>query len=401
MAKSRVASLWQRFAAWWQDRLFAAGTFSLLFILVMVFLWPRIFITIHAGEAGVLYRRLAEGTVIDRVYEEGFWLLWPWNIMTVYDMRVQAIKHDFTVLSADGLPIHLMLLIRFQPEYATLAVLHQRVGPDYVNKIVVPTVESVMRRSIGRFRQEEIYQTKKGILASIVLLAIQEAGRKYVHMDDVIIRTIELPDSIQKAIEDKLVYEQQLAAYQFRLDKEAKEAQRKEVEATGIHKYHEIVGKTLDDKMLMWHGIEATKELAGSSNAKVIVIGSGKNGLPIVGSIPFDESTASTAKGVLPGRITKPPAATLGAPGAVTPKTPDAATGREQSPGTDAKSAEAVPSNVSTSKGADLPADEGGSKSEDEASGSVGKAKSTKRAKGSTPDSSGPNAKSTTNRGRD
>ncbi|MBF0153447.1 MAG: prohibitin family protein [Magnetococcales bacterium] len=365
MRLDRAASFWRRMVVWLRDHLFVFGTFSLLTILILAFLWPHIFISIHSGEAGVLYRRFGEGTVIDRVFEEGFWILWPWNNMTIYDMRVQAIKHDFTVLSADGLPIHLMLLIRYQPEYATLAVLHQRVGVDYVNKIVVPTVESVIRRSIGRFRQEEIYQTKKGILASIVLLAMQEAGRKYVHMDDVIIRTIQLPESIQQAIEEKLVYEQQLASYQFRLDKEAKEAQRKETEAVGIHKYHEIIGKALDDKMLMWRGIEATKELANSANAKVVVVGAGKSGLPIIGGVSLDGVSASASEAIMPAQVAKPLA--------VSPKPPE--TTMQTDPA--GQSSDATP-DAAAKQAVEPPATS---------------PKTIKRAKG-TPESSAPNAKS-------
>ncbi|MBF8273659.1 MAG: hypothetical protein HW380_2764 [Magnetococcales bacterium] len=293
MTTNRVTSLWYRFNFWLRGQYFAFTTFTLIILLIALFLWPRVFITVHAGEAGVLYRRFAGGTIFDRVYEEGFWIIWPWNIMTIYNTRVQAIKHDFTVLSADGLPIHLMLLIRFKPEYATLGVLHQSVGPDYVDKIVVPTVESVIRKSIGNFRQEEIYQTKKGILASIVHMAIQEAGRKFVQMDDVIIRTIELPPPIQKAIENKLVYEQELESYQFRLTRETREAQRREIEAEGIRKYHHIISQSLDEKALMWRGIEATQSLANSANAKVVVFGSGKNGLPLIGTLSFEGSESS------------------------------------------------------------------------------------------------------------
>lgn len=286
-----VASLWRRFILWLRNHLFVLSTFFLLFVLILVFLWPRVFITIHSGEAGVLYRRLFDGTVLDRVYDEGFWVLWPWDLMTVYDIRVQAVKHEFTVLSADGLPIRLKLLIRFKPEHATLAVLHQRVGPNYVGKIVVPTVESVIRKSIGQFRQEDIYQTKKGILTKIVLLAIQEAGRKYIRMDDVIIRTIELPPPIRQAIENKLVHEQQLAAYEFRTNREKKEARRKEIEAEGIQKYQALIRETLDDTMLMWHGIQATNKLSQSHNSKVVIIGAGKRGLPLIGSLSLDNNS--------------------------------------------------------------------------------------------------------------
>ncbi len=259
--------------------LFIALLFSLM---ILFYFWRGIVIIIHSGEAGVLYRPFGHGTVTDYVYPEGLHIIAPWNTMFIYNIRAQTTYHEFNVLTNKGLPIKLTLAIRYHPEYDMVALLHQKVGPDYVNIIVIPQIESVLRRSIGQYDPEVIYANKGGILSNILVKAMEEAGQKYVHIDDIIIRTVELPPSIKKAIEEKLVYEQQEQAYVFRLEREKQEAERKRIEATGIKNYQEIVSQTLTDPLIRWQGVQATLQLSESSNAKVVVIGSGENGLPII-----------------------------------------------------------------------------------------------------------------------
>jgi len=251
-------------------------------VLVVMYFWDTVVVVIRSGEAGALYRMFQGGTVTDYVYPEGIHILWPWNRMHIYDTRVQTAYHAFDVLTNKGLPITLKLAIRYQPEYEMVALLHQRVGPDYVQKIVVPQIESVLRRNIGKNDPEDIYTNKEGILTDIIVKAIEEAGQKFVYIDDIIIRTVELPQDIKDAIEDKLVYQQQWQAYEFRLAAERQEAERKRIEAQGIRDYQSTVAETLSPDLLRWQGILATEELAASSNAKVVVIGNGEKGLPII-----------------------------------------------------------------------------------------------------------------------
>lgn len=194
----------------------------LILLLVIVFFWRSIFISIHAGEAGVLYERFGIGTEIDYVYPEGFHIVNPFNVMHIYDVRVQVIMHDFTVLTQTGLPIELKIAVRFQPKYDLVAVLHQEVGPDYPEKIILPQIESVLRRNIGQYTPEDIYTNKEGVLSKIITLALEEVGRKYVMVDEIIIRTVKLPDSVEQSIEDKLVQEQRAKMYDFLLEKEKK-----------------------------------------------------------------------------------------------------------------------------------------------------------------------------------
>lgn len=272
----------QRFYAWVEDKRPYFIVFGLMLVLFLAFLFPRIVITIGSGEGGVLYKRLFNGTITDYVFPEGLYLIWPWDTMYIYNARVQLVRHEFDVLTNKGLPIHLRIAIRFRPEYELLGVLHQQLGPDYVEKVIIPQIESVLRKNIGQYDPEDIYTNKEGILSRILLLALEEAGRKYVHMDEVVIRSLELPESVRKAIEEKLVYEQQYKSYVFRLAKEKEEAKRKRIEAQGIADYQEIISQNLNEQLITWHGIQATVDLATSHNAKVVVIGSGKGGLPLI-----------------------------------------------------------------------------------------------------------------------
>jgi len=282
-----VARTKRRARVWIQENTPYIVVISLVVTLLVVFLWPRIFITINAGEAGVLYKRFTIGTVTDYVYPEGLHIIFPWDVMHIYDARVQLVKHKFKVLTNQGLPVYLKIAIRFHPEYELIGVLHQKIGPDYVNKIIIPQIESVMRRNIGKYTPEDIYTNKEGVLSNIIVLALEETGRKYVRISDIIIRSLDLPPPVAQSIEDKLVYEEQFKAYVYILEKEKQEAERKRIEAKGIHDYHTIIAETLDDKMLTWQGILATTKLSESENSKMLIFGNkGTEGLPLILGAP-------------------------------------------------------------------------------------------------------------------
>ena len=272
----------KKLSYWLKDRAPYLVVITLIVLLLILFLWSRIFILVRPGEGGVLYRPFTTGTVTDYVYPEGLHIVNPFNSMHIYNARVQLILHDFEVLTNRGLPIRLYIAVRFQPIYELIGVLHQQVGPDYPDKIILPQIESVLRRNVGQYSPEDIYTTQEGVLSNIITLALEEVGRKYVKVDEIIIRVVELPDGVRKAIEEKLVYEQQFLAYKFRLEREKQEAERKRIEALGIMVYQDIISATLDDRLIKWQGVQATLEMATSENAKVVVIGAGEEGLPVI-----------------------------------------------------------------------------------------------------------------------
>ncbi len=256
--------------------------FVLILLFFIIYLAPYIFITVRAGESAVLWRRFFGGTETDRVYGEGWHMIWPWDKMTIYNVRIQEVRPSIDVLTKRGLKINLLISIRYHPERDILGVLHQRVGTNYVDKIVIPEVESTLRTTIGTLEIDEVYGTKRTMLHQILNEALEQVTRSYVKIDDVIIRKVELPDFIKKAIEAKLEQKQLSEAYEFKLERERKEAERKEIEASGYARYNQIITVSLNDQLLKWQGIQATRELASSTNAKVVVIGNGPKGLPVI-----------------------------------------------------------------------------------------------------------------------
>lgn len=238
-------------------------------------------ITVESGHAAVLFRRFS-GTEIDKIYEEGLHIFNPLDQVYIYEIRNQIALHSFDVISIKGLTIHLSLAIRYRPEISLLGILHQKIGPDYLQRVIVPQIESVMRKELGSYTAEQIYTNEAGLLTNTILTALDEVGRNYVKVEDIIIRSIKLPDEIVKAIESKLKQEELMKSYEFRMQTAEKEAKRLKIEAGGISNYHKIINTSLTPSTLQLKGIEATKELAESNNAKVVIIGSGKDGLPII-----------------------------------------------------------------------------------------------------------------------
>jgi len=255
---------------------------GVLFLFFLFYFWPRIVITIHAGEAGVFYSRFFGGTRIDRVYPEGLHIIFPWNIMTVYNVRYQILSSEMDVLTKRGLQVHVTYSVRYKPERDVLAVLHQRVGPDFVNKIVAPEVEATLRRVIGQYETDDLFSSKRDIIQKLANEAFAEVAEKFVTVDTLLITNVRLPQKIMDAIEAKLEQQQLAAAYEFKLEREKLEAERRRIEAEGMRNYNAIVSSSLNENLLKWKGIDATLEISKSPNAKVIIVGSGKSGLPVI-----------------------------------------------------------------------------------------------------------------------
>ena len=304
----------------WLGRRFALVTLAIIALVIVVsVLWSRIFITVESGEAAILFKRFS-GTQIDRIYEEGFHVFFPWNIVYVYEVRKQVAFHDFDVLSNKGLIINLSLAVRYRPEYDLLGILHKQIGPDYLSRVILPQIESVMRKQLGDYSAEQIYTNEEGLLTNAILTALDEVGRNYVEVEDIIIRSIRLPDTLVKAIEEKLRQEEFMKSYEFRLQTAEKEAERLKIEATGIAEHHRIIDESLSENILRHKGINATKELAQSANAKIVVIGGGRDGLPLILNTadqpPTPSEVASDTPGAGPTKLTPgaPNAKASGAP---------------------------------------------------------------------------------------
>jgi regulator of protease activity HflC (stomatin/prohibitin superfamily) len=253
-----------------------------MLVFLAVYLAPQIFKTIQSGDVGVLYRRFNGGTQTEQVVGEGLTFVPPWDRLFIYTIRVQEAKHTMHVLTNDGLSITLHLSIRYRPEREMVALLHQRVGPKYKERIVIPEVESVLRTTMSHFGMNEVYGADRGIIQQIITDSLDQVSEKYVSIDDVIVRSVELPPNISKIIEEKMAEKEKAAAYVYRLDAERKEAERKEIEASGYKRYNDLLNTSLTPEILRWRGMEVTRDLAKSPNAKTIFLGGKSTDVPLL-----------------------------------------------------------------------------------------------------------------------
>jgi len=269
-----------------------------LVLLALGFLWPRMFISIPPGSNGVMYRYFLGGTVTDRIWGEGLNIIAPWDSLTVYETRVQQKRLTFDVLSEEGLTLGVAISIRYRANKEMLGYLHQDVGVDYFDRLIQPEVEAHVRRTFGNRPAHEIYASARDLLqelgkvSAIGRLEDDGTAQPYVHILELKLVDIELPNIVQNAIAEKYRQEQLMLEYRYKLEREEKEAERKRTEASGIRDYNMIASKISPD-LLKWRTIEVQAEavkvnyelaksqyeLAKSNNAKIVVIGNGQ-GMP-------------------------------------------------------------------------------------------------------------------------
>jgi regulator of protease activity HflC (stomatin/prohibitin superfamily) len=238
--------------------------------------------TVASGHRGIVFKTLAGGTSKE-VLGEGMHFIPMWNHVIQYDTRVHEMKEQLIVLSSNGLTLRVDASVRFRPMTEELYELQTQIGPDYDQKVVAPIVRSEARKVFGRYQPEEIYSTKREEIERQIYDEVLKALEgKHVVVEAVLVRDVDMPDAIKTAIGDKLAEEQRAQKMKFTLDRERQEAQRKQIEAEGIAKYQSIVRQGLTPEYLQFRGIEATARLAESQNAKVVIVGAGKSGLPVI-----------------------------------------------------------------------------------------------------------------------
>ncbi len=259
------------------------GVWAFILIIVFLIILFRSAVTIDSGHAGVIYRKFGGGVDVENTYGEGFHIIAPWNTMIEYEVRQQEVLEKMTVLSSNGLDIILEATIWFQPKYEELGLLHQKRGLEYIDRVIKPAVRSATRSVVGRYTPEQIYSSKRDAIQQEIQVETKNIlDKQFVQLNNVLIRDVTLPPTIKGAIERKLKQEQEALEYEFRIEKAKQEAERQRIDAEGKARANRILSQSLTDKILKEKGIEATKELSKSPNSKVIVVGGGKGGLPII-----------------------------------------------------------------------------------------------------------------------
>jgi regulator of protease activity HflC (stomatin/prohibitin superfamily) len=347
---SPVRSGWWRFVG---RHLPSLSVMLMASMLVATLLFPYVVITVPSGSVGVLWKRfngydlycwcfVGRGTILDprELRDEGLHLVWPWDKLYIYDLRLQSTTQTYNAITKDGVSVTVQINIRFQLLHNSIGVLHKFIGPQYLASVVAPEIGSQAREVISQYTAEEVYRSREAIqkairnksqaslgahLNSLVQPeAMEQPDPKHyndflqnsIQILDTLVLSIELPPAIVAAINRQTEQFYQIQEYKYRVEREVEEAKRKQVEANGIAAFQKTVSKGISDSYLKWRGIEATLALAQSKNSKIVIIGSGKEGLPIIlGNMDNNTNVAPAS-----GPAVVPPAPGDNAP-APTPET--------------------------------------------------------------------------------
>ncbi len=248
-------------------------------LLLLILLWSSV-TRIPTGHVGVL---TLFGRVTGQALPEGIHLINPLKRVDEMSVRTQNLKEAASVPSNEGLIMTLdtSLLFRLDPTKAAEAF--QTIGLRYVEVVVEPNLRSAVRTVTTKHTANALYTGAREIVALQIrdelFKILQPRG---IIVEDILLRDIQLPALLKAAIESKQQAEQESLRMTFILLKEKQEAERKRIEAQGIADFQRIVSQSLSQQLLEWKGIETTEKLASSNNAKVVVIGAGKSGLPLI-----------------------------------------------------------------------------------------------------------------------
>jgi prohibitin 1 len=257
-------------------RLIGIGILAFILIILLFSSVTRV----GTGHVGVL---TLFGRVTGETLGEGIHLINPLKTNNEMSIQTQTIKESASVPSSEGLMMALdtSLIYHLNPDRA--AEVFQKIGGDYENVVVEPTLRSAIRESTASHTANALYTGEREMVAKQIFDQVNEQLLKRgLTVENVLLRDIQLPATLKAAIEAKQQAEQESLAMNFRLQKETQEAQRKRIEAAGVRDFQQIVAQGITPSLLEWKGIEATENLAKSPNSKVVVIGNNKNGLPLI-----------------------------------------------------------------------------------------------------------------------
>jgi prohibitin 2 len=294
---------------WWR---FIERSLPIIVIYLMVatlvgfLIAPNVFVTVPTGHVGILWKRFRGGTQLDprALKDEGLRVLLPWDKLFLYDLRLQTTTDTYNAISKDGVNLAATINIRFRLKHDAVPQLHQSIGPEYIARMLRPEIGNRAREIIAEYSAEEVYSTKRQEIQkrirthteamlgqSMIQRSEQESeyGEHYrvsldemLNLYDTLVLGLELPQTVVAAINRKVEQYYLVQEYGFRVEREKKESERKQIEANGIRDFQQTVTQGISDSYVRWRGIEATLQLAQSPNSKIVIIGSGKDGLPVI-----------------------------------------------------------------------------------------------------------------------
>lgn len=305
--------LHQRARLWITRHSMSLYALALTVILGLLAIAPSIFIEVQAGHVGVLWLRFFGGTVTNRVLNEGTHMVFPWDKVTMYDVRLRTDSRSYEAVSANGMAMTVDVALRYRINPPAAGLVHKLAGDDYATKLVYPEIASLVYEFVSQHSPESFYSVNRADIQGFLLKRIQEqfpappdnfpmsggatpqqVEAAMIRVEDVLVAGVTFPPLVRLAIDRKMEQQQIMQEYEFRIAREAKERDRKRIEAEGIRDFQDIVARNITPEYLRLRGIEATRAFATSTNAKTIIIG-GRDGLPVILNTGDDAKPAASA----------------------------------------------------------------------------------------------------------
>lgn len=306
----------QRARLWLRRHSVSLYALALTVILGLLAIAPSIFIEVQAGHVGVLWLRFFGGTVTDRVLNEGTHMVFPWDKVTMYDVRLRSESRSYEAVSANGMAMTVEVALRYRINPPAAGLVHKLAGADYAEKLVHPKMASLVYEFVSQHDPESFYSVERSDIQGFLLrrareefpalphsfqplpLGAEATPQQYdaamIRVEDVLVAGVSFPPLVRQAIDRKVEQQQIMQEYDFRIAREEKERKRKRIEAEGIRDFQDIVARNITPEYLRLRGIEATRAFATSSNAKTIIIG-GRDGLPVILNTGDDAKPAASA----------------------------------------------------------------------------------------------------------
>ena len=249
-------------------------------VIVLAILLLNSVTSIKTGHVGIV---TMFGRVTGRTMGEGIHLVNPLALVTELNIKTQEVKEHASVPSKEGLVMGLEASVLYHLDSAQAAEVYQKIGVNYAEVLLIPNFRSAIRGVTASNLASSLYSDARETIARDILSHLQaQVQPRGIVIENVLLRDLQLPQTLKQAIEAKQQAQQEAQRMEFVLQREKQEAERKRVEAQGIKDFQNVVSEGISDKLLEWKGIEATVELARSQNAKVVVVGAGKGGLPLI-----------------------------------------------------------------------------------------------------------------------
>jgi len=278
--------------AWMARNLGSITLVALSALFLIVLCWNRIVVDVPSGSVGVLWLRFLGGTVPNYYFSSGTKIIAPWDRIFLYDARLRNITERLDVITRDGLSATIGVTASYFVRRRTVGQLHEVFGPDYEKTLLAPVLAVEVRNAASNMDAEDLYRANVDKLgekiAQSVVHGLTEEDRGVdapdglLNLTGVFIGPIVLPPKVVESIEAKLREQQEALRADYTIELERQESRRKVIEAEGIRQFQQIISAGISENYLRWKGIDATLQLARSNNAKVVVIGGGPGGLPLI-----------------------------------------------------------------------------------------------------------------------